>query len=105
MRKFCALAVFFFFPALVLIADGQQAPQRAHVVILSTTDMHGRISDRLLHNSTQRRDREGGTLVRTRARITDLLLIDSAHIQGRRANTFIPAGIQPPDPMCVTMSA
>ena len=43
MKRLLALAFFFFLPGLVLITDGQQAPQRAHVVILSTTDMHGRI--------------------------------------------------------------
>ncbi|MGZ5435784.1 MAG: bifunctional metallophosphatase/5'-nucleotidase [Pyrinomonadaceae bacterium] len=110
MKKFFALAVFFFLPAVVLIADGQQAPQRAHVVILSTTDMHGRIFP--IDYYTNKYDNVGiakvGTLVKdARKNNPDLLLIDSGdtiqgtpleYIHNRRNN-------KPPDPMMLTMSA
>jgi len=43
MKRFFALAIFFFLPAVGWIAEERQARQRAHVVILSTTDMHGHI--------------------------------------------------------------
>ena len=87
-----------------------QAPQRAHVVILSTTDMHGRIFP--IDYYTNKYDNVGiakvGTLVKdARKNNPDLLLIDSgdtiqgtalAYIHNRRNN-------KPPDPMMLTMSA
>jgi 2',3'-cyclic-nucleotide 2'-phosphodiesterase / 3'-nucleotidase len=110
MKKFVALAVFFFLPAVLLIANGQQAPQRAHVVILSTTDMHGRIFP--IDYYTNKYDNVGiakvATLVKdARKNNPDLLLIDSGdtiqgtpleYIHNRRNN-------KPPDPMMLTMSA
>ena len=110
MKKFFALAVFCLLPAVVLIAEGQQSPQRAHVVILSTTDMHGRIFP--IDYYTNKYDNVGiakvATLVKdARKNNPDLLLIDSgdtiqgtalAYIHNRRNN-------KPPDPMMLTMSA
>ena len=85
-------------------------PQRAHVVILSTTDMHGRIFP--IDYYTNKYDNVGiakvATLVReARKNNPDLLLIDSGdtiqgtpleYIHNRRNN-------KPPDPMMLTMSA
>jgi 2',3'-cyclic-nucleotide 2'-phosphodiesterase/3'-nucleotidase len=110
MKKFFALSIFFFLPALVLTADGQQAPARAHVVILSTTDMHGRIFP--IDYYTNKYDNVGiakvATLIKdARKTNPDLLLIDSGdtiqgtpleYIHNRRNN-------KPPDPMMLTMSA
>src|SRR5687768_390060 len=110
MKKFFALAIFFFLPAVGWIAEGQQAPQRAHVVILSTTDMHGRIFP--VDYYTNKYDNVGiakvATLVKdARKSNPDLLLIDSgdtiqgtplAYIHNRRNN-------KQPDPMMLTMSA
>lgn len=87
-----------------------QAPSRAHVVILSTTDMHGRIFP--IDYYTNKYDNVGiakvATLVKeARKNNPDLLLIDSgdtiqgtplAYIHNRRNN-------KPPDPMMLTMSA
>lgn len=110
MKKLFALAVSFFLPAVGLIADGQQSPPRAHVVILSTTDMHGRVFPIDYYKNEY--DNVGiakvATLVReARKTNPDLLLIDSgdtiqgtalAYIHNRRNN-------KPPDPMMLTMSA
>lgn len=110
MKRFFALAVLFLLPAVGWIADGQQAPPRAHVVILSTTDMHGRIFP--IDYYTNKYDNVGiakvGTLVKdARKSNPDLLLIDSgdtiqgtplAYLHNRRNN-------KPPDPMMLTMSA
>ena len=90
---------------------GQQAnPQRAHVVILSTTDMHGRVFP--IDYYTNKYDNVGiakvATLVKeARKNDPDLLLVDSGDtIQGtpleffhnKRNNT-------PPDPMMLAMNA
>src|ERR1041384_6743192 len=86
------------------------APQRAHVVILSTTDMHGRIFP--IDYYTNKYDNVGiakvATLVKeARKNDPDLMLVDSGDtIQGtpleyfhnRRNNT-------PPDPMMLAMNA
>src|SRR5947207_3122385 len=88
----------------------QPKPQRAHVVILSTTDMHGRIFP--IDYYTNKYDNVGiakvATLIRqARKDDPDLLLLDSGDtIQGtpleyfhnKRNNT-------PPDPMMLTMNA
>ena len=87
-----------------------QAPARTHVVILSTTDMHGRIFP--IDYYTNKYDNVGiakvATLVKdARQNDPDLLLIDSGdtiqgtpleYVHNRRNNT-------PPDPMMLTMSA
>jgi len=89
---------------------GQTKPQRAHVVILSTTDMHGRIFP--IDYYTNKYDNVGiakvATLVKeARKNDPDLLLVDSGDtIQGtpleyfhnKRNNT-------PPDPMMLAMNA
>ena len=90
---------------------GQQTqPQRAHVVILSTTDLHGRIFP--IDYYTNKYDNVGITKVATlvkeaRKNNPDLLLIDSGdtiqgtpleYLHNRRNN-------KPPDPMMLTMNA
>jgi 2',3'-cyclic-nucleotide 2'-phosphodiesterase (5'-nucleotidase family) len=89
---------------------GRDTAQRAHVVILGTTDMHGRVFP--IDYYTNKYDNVGITKVATlvkEARKTDpnLLLVDSGDtIQGtpleyfhnKRNNT-------PPDPMMLAMSA
>jgi 2',3'-cyclic-nucleotide 2'-phosphodiesterase/3'-nucleotidase len=97
--------------AFAFVAAGQQPnPRRAHVVILSTTDMHGRIFP--IDYYTNKYDNVGiakvATLVRdARKADPDLLLVDSGDtIQGtpleyfhnKRNNT-------PPDPMMLAMNA
>ena len=85
------------------------APSRAHIVILSTTDMHGRIFP--IDYYTNKYDNVGiakvGTLVReARKNDPDLLLIDSGdtiqgtpleYIHNRHNNA-------PPDPMMLAMN-
>src|ERR1041385_5851460 len=99
----------------VLSVDGpsraqNSASQRAHVVILSTTDMHGHIFP--IDYYTNKYDNVGiakvATIIRqARKDDPDLLLVDSGEtIQGtpleylhnKRNNT-------PPDPMMLTMNA
>jgi len=94
----------------VLTAGQQPNPKRAHVVILSTTDMHGRVFP--IDYYTNKYDNVGiakvATLVKeARKNDPDLLLVDSGDtIQGtpleyfhnKRNNT-------PPDPMMLAMSA
>src|SRR5438552_17476804 len=89
---------------------GGEVAQRAHVVILSTTDMHGRVFP--IDYYTNKYDNVGITKVATlikeaRKNDPDLLLVDSGDtIQGtpleyfhnKRNNT-------PPDPMMLTMNA
>jgi len=86
------------------------APQRAHIVILSTTDMHGRIFP--IDYYTNKYDNVGiakvATLIKeARKNDPDLLLLDSGdtiqgtpleYIHNRSNNT-------PPDPMMLTMNA
>ena len=95
----------------VSTATAQKAgPQRAHVVILSTTDMHGRVFP--IDYYTNKYDNVGiakvATLIKeARKNDPDLLLLDSGDtIQGtpleyfhnKRNNT-------PPDPMMLAMNA
>src|SRR5436190_23854336 len=97
--------------AIVLsIAGRANAPARAHLVIISTTDMHGRIFP--IDYYTNKYDNVGiakvATLVKeARKNGPDLLLLDSGDtIQGtpleyfhnKRNNT-------PPDPMMLAMNA
>jgi 2',3'-cyclic-nucleotide 2'-phosphodiesterase/3'-nucleotidase len=88
----------------------QAAPQRAHIVILGTTDMHGRIFP--IDYYTNKYDNVGiakvATLIKeARKNDPDLLLVDSGdtiqgtpleYIHNRRNNT-------PPDPMMLAMNA
>src|ERR1041385_2571544 len=99
----------------VLSVDGpsraqNSASQRAHVVILSTTDMHGHIFP--IDYYTNKYDNVGiakvATLIRqARKDDPDLLLVDSGdtiqgtpleYLHNKRNNT-------PPDPMMLTMNA
>src|SRR3989440_5309597 len=102
----------FLFLLAPLLVDGSHrtAPARAHVVILSTTDMHGRVFP--IDYYTNKYDNVGiakvATLVKeARKRDADLMLVDSGDtIQGtpleyfhnKRNNT-------PPDPMMLAMNA
>jgi 2',3'-cyclic-nucleotide 2'-phosphodiesterase / 3'-nucleotidase len=98
---------------LIIVAfprEQKSAPPRAHVVILSTTDMHGHIFP--IDYYTNKYDNVGiakiATLVKeARKNNPDLLLVDSGdtiqgtpleYIHNRRNNT-------PPDPMMLTMNA
>ena len=97
-------------PTFQLSRAQNQARARAHVVILSTTDMHGRIFP--IDYYTNKYDNVGITKVATlvkeaRKNDPDLMLVDSGDtIQGtpleyfhnKRNNT-------PPDPMMLTMNA
>src|SRR6266700_7739323 len=111
-----AIRLFFTASFLCLVAvtfiggSHQAAPPRAHVVILSTTDMHGRVFP--IDYYTNKYDNVGITKVATlvkeaRKNDPDLLLLDSGDtIQGtpleyfhnKRNNT-------PPDPMMLSMNA
>lgn len=97
--------------ACAVVTTGQQPnPRRAHIVILSTTDMHGHIFP--IDYYTNKYDNVGivkvATLVKeARKNDPDLLLVDSGDtIQGtpleyfhnKRNNT-------PPDPMMLAMNA
>ena len=98
------------FVAIGVTSSQQAAPKRAHVVILGTTDMHGRIFP--IDYYTNKYDNVGiakvATLVKeARKNDPDLLLVDSGDtIQGtpleyfhnKRNNT-------PPDPMMLAMNA
>ena len=103
----CVIALAF---AAVTFPSDAAAPARAHVVILGTTDMHGRIFP--IDYYTNKYDNVGiakvATLVKeARKNDPDLLLVDSGDtIQGtpleyfhnKRNNT-------PPDPMMLAMNA
>src|SRR5215831_15516046 len=96
--------------AVQFVVGSQAAPARAHVVIISTTDMHGRIFP--VDYYTNKYDNVGiakvATLVKqARKDDPDLLLVDSGdtiqgtpleYLHNKRNNT-------PPDPMMLTMSA
>jgi len=86
------------------------APQRAHVVILSTTDMHGRVFP--IDYYTNKYDNVGiskvATLVKeARRNDPDLLLVDSGDtIQGTPLEYFHnKRNNAPPDPMMLAMNA
>jgi len=110
IRRF-SITVFPFLLALLFVDGSHQAASpRAHVVILSTTDMHGRVFP--IDYYTNKYDNVGiakvATLVKeARKRDADLMLVDSGDtIQGtpleyfhnKRNNT-------PPDPMMLAMNA
>jgi 2',3'-cyclic-nucleotide 2'-phosphodiesterase/3'-nucleotidase len=89
---------------------GTAAPQRAHVVILSTTDMHGRVFP--IDYYTNKYDNVGiakvATLVKeARRNDPDLLLVDSGDtIQGTPLEYFHnKRNNAPPDPMMLAMNA
>lgn len=110
-KRFLAATISLALLAVLAFPSRQNsAPQRAHVVIISTTDMHGRVFP--IDYYTNKYDNVGiskvATLVKdARKNDPDLLLVDSGDtIQGtpleyfhnKRNNT-------PPDPMMLTMSA
>lgn len=94
----------------VVAAGGRAGPTRAHVAILSTTDIHGNILP--IDYYTNKPDNRGlakiATLVKqARKENPDLLLVDSGdtiqgtpleYVHNRRHN-------QPPDPMMLVMDA
>jgi 2',3'-cyclic-nucleotide 2'-phosphodiesterase / 3'-nucleotidase len=94
----------------VRTSAGTAAPQRAHVVILSTTDMHGRVLP--IDYYTNKYDNVGiskvATLVKeARRNDPDLLLVDSGDtIQGTPLEYFHnKRNNAPPDPMMLAMNA
>ena len=110
-KKILSISVSIVLLACAVITAGQQPnSKRAHVVILSTTDMHGRVFP--IDYYTNKYDNVGITKVATlikeaRKNDPDLLLVDSGDtIQGtpleyfhnKRNNT-------PPDPMMLAMNA
>jgi 2',3'-cyclic-nucleotide 2'-phosphodiesterase/3'-nucleotidase len=102
----CLLSLVVFQPA----SGTGAAPQRAHITILGTTDMHGRIFP--IDYYTNKYDNAGiakvATLIKeARKNDPDLLLLDSGdtiqgtpleYLHNRRNNT-------PPDPMMLAMNA
>src|SRR5689334_1005180 len=105
------LTVCVFALSLYAPADAQNSPaKRAHVVILTTTDMHGRIFP--IDYYTNKYDNVGiakvATLIKqARKDDPDLLLLDSGdtiqgtpleYLHNKRNN-------KPPDPMMLTMNA
>jgi 2',3'-cyclic-nucleotide 2'-phosphodiesterase/3'-nucleotidase len=112
-RKYLALLVLTLTTvtlSLTFHSSATTAPQRAHVVILSTTDMHGRIFP--IDYYTNKYDNVGiakvATLVKeARKNDPDLMLVDSGdtiqgtpleYLHNKRNNT-------PPDPMMLAMNA
>jgi 2',3'-cyclic-nucleotide 2'-phosphodiesterase/3'-nucleotidase len=114
MKRIFFVASLTFCISLLSVSDGSRAQnstsRRAHVVILSTTDMHGRIFP--IDYYTNKYDNVGiakvATLVKqARKDDPDLLLVDSGdtiqgtpleYLHNKRNNT-------PPDPMMLTMNA
>jgi 2',3'-cyclic-nucleotide 2'-phosphodiesterase/3'-nucleotidase len=110
IRRF-SITIFLSLLALLFV-DGshQAAPSRAHIVIFSTTDMHGRIFP--IDYYTNKYDNVGVAKVATlikeaRRRDADLMLVDSGdtiqgtpleYLHNKRNNT-------PPDPMMLAMNA
>ena len=96
---------------LAIIGSGTaQTKQRAHVVILSTTDMHGRIFP--IDYYTNKYDNVGiakvATLIKeARKNDPDLILLDSGDtIQGTPLEYFHnKRNNEPPDPMMLAMNA
>src|SRR5436190_3042371 len=109
-RIFSILVSMILLTCAVMTAGQQPNPKRVHVVILSTTDMHGRVFP--VDYYTNKYDNVGiakvATLVKeARKNDPDLMLVDSGDtIQGtpleyfhnKRNNT-------PPDPMMLAMNA
>jgi 2',3'-cyclic-nucleotide 2'-phosphodiesterase/3'-nucleotidase len=114
MEKRCfrlvVLALTIAFAISFSIASRADGPQRAHVVILSTTDMHGRVFP--IDYYTNKYDNVGiakvATLVKeARKSDPDLLLVDSGDtIQGTPLEYFHnKRNNVPPDPMMLSMNA
>jgi 2',3'-cyclic-nucleotide 2'-phosphodiesterase/3'-nucleotidase len=110
-KKIFSISVSIVVLACALMTAGQQPhTQRAHVVILSTTDMHGRIFP--IDYYTNKYDNVGiakvATLVKeARKNDPDLMLVDSGDtIQGTPLEYFHnKRNNSPPDPMMLAMNA
>ena len=113
-RSFIAISLFALsvlaLPLSVHTSSGQEAPHRAHVVILGTTDMHGRIFP--IDYYTNKPDNVGiakiATLVKeARKNDPNLLLVDCGDtIQGTPLEYFHnKRNNAPPDPMMLAMSS
>src|SRR5258707_14916803 len=103
----CVVALAF---AAVVFRSDAAAPARAHIVILGTTDMHGRVFP--IDYYTNKYDNVGiakaATLIKeARKRDADLMLVDSGdtiqgtpleYLHNKKNNT-------PPDPMMLAMNA
>ena len=103
----CVIALAF---AAVVFRSDAAAPARAHIVILGTTDMHGRVFP--IDYYTNKYDNVGiakvATLVKeARKNDPDLLLVDSGDtIQGTPLEYFHnKKNNAPPDPMMLAMNA
>jgi 2',3'-cyclic-nucleotide 2'-phosphodiesterase/3'-nucleotidase len=103
----CVIALAF---AAVVFRSDAAAPARAHIVILGTTDMHGRVFP--IDYYTNKYDNVGiakvATLVKeARKTDPDLLLVDSGDtIQGTPLEYFHnKKNNTPPDPMMLAMNA
>ena len=103
----CVIALAF---AAVVFRSDAAAPARAHIVILGTTDMHGRVFP--IDYYTNKYDNVGiakvATLVKeARKNDPDLLLVDSGDtIQGTPLEYFHnKKNNTPPDPMMLAMNA
>src|SRR5712692_1303776 len=103
----CVVALAF---AAVVFRSDAAAPARAHVVILGTTDMHGRVFP--IDYYTNKYDNVGiakvATLIKeARKNDPDLLLVDSGDtIQGTPLEYFHnKRNNAPPDPMMLAMNA
>jgi 2',3'-cyclic-nucleotide 2'-phosphodiesterase/3'-nucleotidase len=108
--RLVVLALAIAFAISFSIASRADGPQRAHVVILGTTDMHGRVFP--IDYYTNKYDNVGITKVATlikeaRKADPDLLLVDSGDtIQGTPLEYFHnKRNNAPPDPMMLAMSA
>ena len=110
-QRIISISIIFFLLGGAVITHSQQAaPTRAHLVILSTTDMHGHVLP--IDYYTNKYDNVGiakaATLVReARKTDPDLLLLDSGDtIQGTPLEYFHnKRNNPPPDPMMLTMNA
>src|SRR5438094_4585931 len=109
-RLFSITLFLFLLAPLLVDVRHRAAPSRAHIVMLSTTDLHGRVFP--IDYYTNKYDNVGiakvATLIReARKRDADLMLVDSGdtiqgtpleYLHNKRNNT-------PPDPMMLAMSA
>src|SRR5438876_11771834 len=103
----CVIALAF---AAVVLRSDAAPPARAHIVILGTTDMHGRVFP--IDYYTNKYDNVGISKVATlikeaRKNDPDLLLVDSGDtIQGTPLEYFHnKKNNTPPDPMMLAMNA
>src|SRR5213595_4265654 len=113
MKRITVVILIVSLTLLTFVSTGtaqQTAPTRAHVVIVSTTDMHGRVFP--IDYYTNKYDNVGiakiATLVKeARKNDPDLMLVDSGDtIQGTPLEYFHnKRNNAPPDPMMLAMNA